>query len=455
MTDSTISAVAPATRRGTPRASLAALGQHLQQLDLFAPIRTTVQVPQKTVRYSPQDKLYDAFITLLCGVHGLVEVNERLRADPALQRAFGRSACAEQSVIQDTLDACTPTTVRQLENALTTIYRQHSAGYRHDYAAAWQVLDVDFSGQPCGRTAQGATHGFFRTPRHHGRQVGRVLASHYGEIVTERLYEGKQQLSTVLPELVDAAATVLALDAARRARTILRVDAGGGSQADINWALAQGYQYHGKDYCGLRVQELAATVTEWVADPLVAGREVGWVPTPPDTYCRPVVRVAVRCRKKNRQWAYGVIVSSLPAAVVQELVGAERDRLLAYVYFYDDRGGGVETSFKEDKGGLGWAGRNKRRWAAQQMVLGLSRLAHNVLIWARAWLAATTPAVAGYGVKRLVRDVWQIHGVLEWDGTGRLQRVILNEASRLAQQCVRALQALVASEQVVVCLGEI
>jgi hypothetical protein len=42
--------------------------------------------------------------------------------------------------------------------------------------------------------------------------------------------------------------------------------------------------------------------------------------------------------------------------------------LLAYVYFYDPRGGGVETEFKEDKQGLGINKRNKKRFEAQQQL---------------------------------------------------------------------------------------
>src|SRR3989442_1690993 len=93
-------------RHFSPAASLAALGMHLRQIDLFGPIRDTVKIGQKRVKHTPQDKLKDAFISILAGAHGLVEINTRLRSDPALQRAFGRTACAEQSVVQDTLNKC-------------------------------------------------------------------------------------------------------------------------------------------------------------------------------------------------------------------------------------------------------------------------------------------------------------------------------------------------------------
>ncbi len=50
----------------------------LSHLDLFGPIRESVLIAQKTVKHSPIDKLYDAFISLLAGAHGLVEINSRL-----------------------------------------------------------------------------------------------------------------------------------------------------------------------------------------------------------------------------------------------------------------------------------------------------------------------------------------------------------------------------------------
>ncbi len=253
---------------------------------------------------------------------GLVEINGRVRLDAALHATFGCAGCAEQSVVQETLDACTATTVTQLEAALTTIYQQHSRGYAHDYGAQYQLLDADLSGLPCGPKAACATKGYFAKQRNRrGRQLGRVTATHYGEIVVDHLFAGTTSLTTALRPLVEAAETTLALTPEQRQRMILRVDSGGGSLADVNWVLARDYQYHGKDYSSVRAAHLAASMRDWVTDPQIAGREVGWVQEPPSAYVRPVVRVAVRCRKKNGQWGYGVIVSSLGGAEVQALVG--------------------------------------------------------------------------------------------------------------------------------------
>jgi hypothetical protein len=49
-----------------------------------------------------------------------------VRSDPGLQQAFGRNRCAEQSVIQETLNASSAKNVEQMEAAMNEIYRQHS-----------------------------------------------------------------------------------------------------------------------------------------------------------------------------------------------------------------------------------------------------------------------------------------------------------------------------------------
>jgi hypothetical protein len=461
------SAGASSVERSTAHASLAALGVHLRQLDLFGPIHEQVRIPQKTVRYTPTDKLYDAFIALLAGAHGLVEINGRLRPDAALQAAFGRTACAEQSVVQDTLDACTEGTVQQMEAAWNLIFWRQSQAYRHSYQTSWQVLDVDMSGMPCGKKAALATAGYFAKQRNRrGRQLGRVLATRYHEIVVDRLFEGKTQLNVALLPLVCAAEATLALDEAKRERTLVRIDAGAGSISDINWLLMRGYFVLTKDYSTARARILAQHVTDWHVDPRDPERQVGLVPVPATDYHagqyrRSITRVAVRCRLANGQWGVGVVICSLPIAEVCALAGLEPSAAsdppstaLAYVYLYDQRGGGVETSFKQDKQGLGITKRSKKRFAAQQVVVALGALAHNVLVWAKRWLQGPCPRLARFGVKRLVRDVFGIGGRVEFDAQGHVIRIVLNQADRYAHWLLVALKALASSAGVVVSLGE-
>jgi len=448
------------TKHFSPTASLAAIGVKLSHLDLFGPIRTTVQIRQKTIKHTPTDKLYDAFISLLAGAHGLVEINTRLRTDAALQQAFGRRACAEQSVVQETLDACTAENVTQLQQALDEIYREHSQSVHHDYQAGFQLLDVDMSGLPCGPKAAFATKGYFAGQYHRrGRQVGRVLATQYEEVVVDRLFAGNVQLVKALQPLVEAAEATLHLDEAKRARTIIRVDAGSGTLDDLNWLLARGYEIMAKEYSGQRVLRLARTVTEWVQDPDWSERSFGWVTEPPTGYVRPVRRLAVRCRRQDGTFAYGVLICSLSAEQGLAVLGRSSSQaadptavLAAYVTFYDQRGGGIETSFKGDKQGLGLTTRNKKRFEAQHMLVLLGSLAHNVVVWARQWLSCQK--IQHYGLLRMVRDVFHVSGLLRFDASGSVVEIVLNQQACLAHSFIRPLQTLLAPLCVVVNLGE-
>jgi hypothetical protein len=141
------------------------------------------------------------------------------------------------------------------------------------------------------------------------------------------------------------------------------------------------------------------------------------VTTPASEYGRPVKRIAVRTRKKNGQWGLGVLVSTLTLPTVAHLTGLTHDQLadpltglLAYVYFYDLRGGGIETSFKNDNQGLGINKRTKKRLAAQQIITALNLLAHNLLTWFQRDAATRWPAIAQLGLLRLMRDVLQLNG---------------------------------------------
>ncbi len=448
------------TQHFTASASLAAIGVKLSQLDFFGPIRTHVQIQQKTVKHTPVDKLTDAFISLLAGAHGVVEINTRLRTDVGLQRAFGRSSCAEQSVVQETLDACTAENVRQLQQALDEIYRSHSQGFRHDYEAGFHLLDVDMSGLPCGPKAAFATKGYFAGQYHRrGRQLGRVLATQYEEVVVDRLFAGNVQLIKALQPLVEAAETTLELDEAKRARTIIRVDAGSGTLDDLNWLLARGFEIMAKEYSGQRVLRLAKTVTAWVQDPDWSERSFGWVSEPPTDYVRPIQRIAVRCRRQDGTFAYGVLICSLSAEQVLAVLGRTSSQaadpvavLAAYVTFYDQRGGGIETSLKGDKQGLGLTKRNKKPFEAQHILVLLGSLAHNVVVWARRWLSS--PQIQRYGILRMVRDVFHISGLLRFDASGSVVEIVFNQEACLARSFLCPLQALLALLRVVVNLGE-
>lgn len=449
--------------RFSPRASLAAIGTKIRSMKLFEVIEQKVKIAQKSIKHTPIEKLCDAFINILSGAHGVVEINTRLRTDEALQRAFGRKDCAEQSVVQDTLDACTSVNVEQMQEAMGEIFRSHSLAFKHDFKQKLFIEDIDLTGLPCGKKAEFASKGYFAHQRsRRGRQLGRVLATEYQEIIVDLLYSGNTQLCQTFQSLVEAAERTLLLDEQKRRRTVLRVDSGGGSLKDVNWALAQGYHFHGKDFSGQRAQILAQSVSRWYDDPKIASRQIGWVESSDSPYIKPVRRIAVRCKKNNGQWAVGVIVSTLSITDALALTGQDINKiydphcvLLAYVYFYDQRGGGVETEIKQDKQGLAIGKRCKKRFEAQQMLMMLGVLAHNAVIWAKRSIVAQTSKLYPFGIKRIVRDLFHISGLVEFDREDKIIRIILNQSSRLAALLCKALKFILEPLHIAVILGEI
>jgi hypothetical protein len=178
--------------------------------------------------------------------------------------------------VQETLDACTKLNVRQMQHACNDIFRRHSAGYRHNYAERLQLLDVDMTGMPCGPNQEGSRKGYFGENNiRHGRQLGRVIGALYEEIVVDRLFTGDVQLTTALMPLVLAAEETLESDEKKRRRTVIRVDAGGGSIDNVNWCLGRGYHFHGKTFSSNRAEALAATVEQWFTDRQKPERQVG------------------------------------------------------------------------------------------------------------------------------------------------------------------------------------
>ena len=111
------------TTMTTGRASLCALGEYLRRHCFFAPLREQGTIPQKTVRHRPVDKLLDDLLGILCGAKTIAQSNVTIRVDPAVQRAFGRMGCAEQSTIARTLQASTAETVDQLSRVSWSMSR--------------------------------------------------------------------------------------------------------------------------------------------------------------------------------------------------------------------------------------------------------------------------------------------------------------------------------------------
>lgn len=447
----------PQCNKFSARASLIALGQYLENTVIWQIVEQEVQIQQKVLKHKPTDKLKDAWISMLAGAKSLVEVNTLLRPDKALQQAFGRKDCADQSTVSETLNACDKQVVAQMYKANKQIYQRYGKGYAHHYGKKLQILDVDMSGLICGRQAEGASKGYFPKQKgKHGRQLGRVVATHYDEVLYDALFEGKRQLNSSLPQLVMGAEEVLDLDAQRRQQTLIRVDSGGGKAAHINWLLKRDYAILLKSSNWRYARRQAEQVVQWVQDPRRPDRQLAWCPNPLE-FEQPTQQLLIRKHKSNGDLAFSLVVARIPDSLLTEFdIEHDEHDLLALAYLYDQRGGGVETQFKNGKQGLGLQARNKKSFPAQEMLILLAQLAHNLMIWLRnALVIAGHPRFRRYGVLRLVRDVCQISGMIIFNEQHRILEIRLNQDHPLAMHFVRLRHTLQRHADCLLNLGEI
>lgn len=347
---------------------LCALGHYfLTKEGVLEPL-SDVRVAQKTVEHPPHQKLIDALVGILSGCEALYEIDLRVRPDLPLQGAFGRERCADQSTIQRTLNAFTPETVGQLREAVESIHRTNSPIFSHDFGREMLVLEVDLTGLRASEGAEGSTKGYFSGSRNAtGRQLVRVSAPRYGEVLFEKLYPGNTTSCEVLKETMKEVERVLGSDRAARTRTLVRLDGGFGTDENLNWLLWRGYQFVAKGYGGRRSSKLARSVPEedgWQEGP-TEGQRLG-VPASAHRYARKTKTVVRRWFDQKGRPHTDHLVSTLV-----ELSPWRVAKL------YDGRAG-TEADIKGDKRGLGIEKRRKKSFWAQEALVLLAQLAHNL-----------------------------------------------------------------------------
>src|SRR5690349_3654515 len=392
------------TTMTTGRASLCALGEYLRRHCCFAPVRERVQIRQKTVRYRPIDKRLDVLGGILCGAKTIAQNNVTIRTDRAVQRAFGRTGCAEQSTIARTLRACTADNVAQLEQVSWYYLKRYGATPHHRFHDARLWVDIDLTPMPIGAKAEGSERTWMgRNRSKTGRKTLRVTASAYQEILHETLLRGKASAIPALKTALGEVETRLGWTRERRPRIVLRLDGGFGTTEVLNWLLSRGSQVVAKISHSGRVRKLRQTLGPWqpTSSP---GREIAAV-LHPHRFCRATRQWVIRTPKDKAGSQYAVLVTTLTDLAPMALADT-----------YDGRAM-IEAPFCQDQQALGLVTRRQRRWEAQQMVLLLARLVHHLLLWSKQWLSrvpTTRQRLRGLGLVRLLRDVWAVPGVIRW-----------------------------------------
>jgi len=413
----------------TSFAPLGVLGYCLTRTQFLAPIWAGLKLRLKEVDYTPHEKLIELLVCVLAGCRAIAQVNTRLRPDLALARAWGQERFAEQSTVTRTLDAFTGIAVEQLRHGSETWFRRESRALRHDFAQDWLWLDIDLTPLPISKHAEGSTKGKQARKNRYGRQLARVHAPQYHETLFSRLYSGRQESSPAYIPTVDGLGTFLNLTPAQKQRTVLRSDAGFGSDANVNYALHDDWQVLTKTKGGKRPQIFASQVAAKDWQSLRNDRWVARAVKPP-IYERSVECLVLRWLTPHAEIKHAIVVCSIPGWTMSDIIA-----------YYDDRGA-CETEIQADKGGLKLERRRKKRLAAQEALILLTDVAHNLLAWVPQWMFPGEP-LAAFGTTRLVEDILHLPGRLFFHGE-RLAEVHLNQLHPHAEAVASGLQRLLA-----------
>lgn len=224
---------------------------------------------------------------------------------------------------------------------------------------------------------------------------------------------------------------LLGLTPQQRARTLLRIDGGFGTDANINWALAHGYRVLAKGYSGKRAKAFARAVRDdWLL--VRGGEQPRWLSAAvtPHRYCRRTQQVVVRWHTEKKGLCHSVLITSQLDWSPQQVVDT-----------YDDRAA-MEAEIKADKGGLWLPQRRKRQFTAQEALVLLTDLAHNLLAWLRVWMLQGSP-LEGAGIRRIVKDLLPIPGKV-WFQDGQMVKLRLKDLHPLASPILHCLGRLFA-----------
>lgn len=454
------------------------IGQKCQDQNLLAPLHTFVNIKQKTVQYSPVDKLTDLLIAMLLDCDVVSQLNTKVAQEQAVLNAFGRNRAADQSTVQRTLSSCDSQNVQELQQALAAIFAANSHTRRHKFGKHKPplIIDIDLTGLPCSKHYEGSCKGYFADckPGTTGRQLYRVSASQYNELVYQQVFPGNTGSASLenFKVMLEAAFGVLGLKAKYKKRIVIRLDGGFGNGPIINYLLAEGYQFVVKLGNAPRAAKMGRSVEEqgWHLDQCHQ-REFGLVHSESGYSAvegRPVYQIAVRHTppEPNKEadktkakkvkasaavsanevklveappYAYNVLVVRVEGLAWTKgaTVVASKSEILSQVHFYDSRVVIETASIKGDKQGLGLVKRRKFSLCGQEMLVLLAQLAHNLVVWAKGWLAKFEPELAPFGVHRVVRDLFGMAGQVVFQG-GRIVKVQLNQRNRLARRFYKA-----------------
>lgn len=256
-----------------------------------------------------------------------------------------------------------------------------------------------------------------------------MSAPQYHETLLSLLYPGHQTSNLSLRPTVEAVEQLLhILDRPHRRHILVRLDAGFGTDANINWLLHRGYHVLTKGYSGKRAAAVARHVRRW--QQLDTYKWIAPAPSPlARRYYRRTQTSVLRWQNdKTKRFKHALLICSV----------GDRD-LVQISHVYDERAG-IENEIKADKAGLLLSRRRKQHWNAQETLVLVTDLAHNILAWTRRFWAAE-PAIGNVGIYFIVNEILPIPGKLNFNGD-QLVKVRLQASHPLAKPVLAGLSRL-------------
>ncbi len=253
-------------------------------------------------------------------------------------------------------------------------------------------------------------------------------APQYRETLFSELYPGNTHSCPAYIPVLTSLDHFLQLTPEQKAWTIIRSDAGFGSDFNVDYALDEGWQILTKGIGGKRSTCLMRKMED------IAWLETGcnrWVAkaTQPPTFVKPVQFLLLRWLNSEGETKYANMVCSVLDWSMSEVI-----------QHFDDRGG-CETQIQSDKGGLKMCKRRKNHLRAQEALILLTDLAHNLLAWVTPWMFPTG-MLSTFGTTRMIEDILALPGRVIFTESGRLHEVQINALHPYSQQVADGLQRL-------------
>ncbi len=241
-----------------------------------------------------------------------------------------------------------------------------------------------------------------------GRQLARVSAVQCRETIHSELYPGNYNTVGCFQPTVLKVERSLELSEGQKKQVVWRFDSGVGSDGNYKWLLERGYQALGKGYSGKRAVAWAKHVKRW--EKYDEKCWLGDIEPLVDYGCP--IKVFIRRRLTKKGYHYSYYATTLKTLSKRRLM-----------YLYNKRGGAEVEQFRGDKGGLHLETRQKGKFLAQEGIILLTDIAHNLLgnFYRKALEGSKFDR---YGNKRIIRELLAIPGKLIFK-SGELRRVEL------------------------------